>query len=62
MQDSGPGNVGQLSLGLSAKQTMGMRGVCGRALKPPCLWEGFGEITHADHCLPTGLGKSDRPG
>jgi len=49
MQDSGPGNVGQLSLGLSAKQTMGMRGVCGRALKPPCLWEGFGEIRHEDH-------------
>ena len=42
MQDSGPGNVGQRSLGLSAKQTMWMRGVCGRALKPPChvgrLW------------------------
>jgi hypothetical protein len=49
MQDSGPGNVGQLSLGLSAKQTMWMRGVGGRALKPPCLWEGFGEITHEDH-------------
>ena len=49
MQDTGPGNVGQRSLGLSAEQTMGMRGVRGRARKPPCLWEGFGEITHEDH-------------
>jgi hypothetical protein len=33
-----------------------------RALKPPSIWEGFGEIKHEDRWLPTGLGKSDRPG
>src|SRR6266487_3600427 len=39
-----------------------MRGVGGRALKPRSIWEGFAEITHEDRWLPTGLGKSDRPG
>ena len=62
IRDIEPENVGKLSPGLSAKQTILMRGVCGRTLKLPSIWEGVVEITHEDRWLPTVLGKTDRTG
>jgi hypothetical protein len=53
---------GQRSRWRAAEQTRHVRGVGERARKLPRAWEGYAAIRPRHHWLPTGLGKSDRPG
>jgi hypothetical protein len=53
---------GKRSYWLAAEGTMHARGVGECARKLPRAWEGYAVRIPRHHWLPTGLGKSDRPG